>query len=317
MLSQSKLLHREPHFLRRSSPFARAFHAHRGTFATSAVDTSDTPGSTARPIDEQTLRSSFMREFVARGYFHQCTDVKAVDDLLAQGPAAAYIGFDATAPSFHVGSLLQIMILRMLQRHGHQPIVLIGGGTTRVGDPSGKDKSRQLLSNEAIQANIDSLSKVFHKYIDFSPSLVNRGLMVNNADWLQNLNYIDFLRDYGRYFSVNRMLTFDSVKARLSREDPLSFLEFNYMILQAYDFMELKQRHNVSLQIGGSDQWGNIVCGIELARKARQAALHGLTAPLVTTASGSKMGKTESGAVWLNRYECPCVLKYMHNRDIK
>jgi tyrosyl-tRNA synthetase len=242
-----------------------------------------------------------MREFVSRGFFNQCTDLRAVDDLLARGSVAAYIGFDATAPSFHVGSLLQIMILRMLQRHGHQPIVLIGGGTTRVGDPSGKDKSRQLLSDEAIQANIDSLSQVFRKFIDFGPSISNKGLMVNNVDWLKNINYIDFLRDYGRYFSVNRMLSFDSVKTRLGREDPLSFLEFNYMILQAYDFMELKQRHNVSLQIGGSDQWGNIVCGIELARKARQDVLHGLTAPLVTTAGGAKMGKTESGAVWLNR----------------
>ena len=211
----------------------------------------------------------------------------------------AYIGFDCTAPSLHAGSLVSIMLLRLLQKSGHKPIVLMGGGTTRVGDPTGKDEARKMLSDAEIATNMAGIRRVFERFLTFGDGPTD-ATMVNNADWLDGLKYIDFLRDYGRHFSVNRMLTFDSVKTRLEREQPLSFLEFNYMILQAYDFVELARRKNCILQMGGSDQWGNIVAGVELGRRMESAALYGLTTPLLTTSSGAKMGKTASGAVWLN-----------------
>ena len=243
------------------------------------------------------LRSDFLRTLVERGFLHQCTDLEALDAAAASGRIAGYIGFDATADSLHVGSLVQIMMLRHMQRTGHRPIVLMGGGTTKVGDPSGKDKSRQLLSNEQIAGNIAGIRRVFERFLDFGD---DAALMTDNSDWLDALLYIPFLRDYGRHFSVNRMLGFESVKQRLDREQPLSFLEFNYMVLQAYDFVELGRRHGCSLQMGGSDQWGNIVCGVELGRRVAGLELFGLTSPLLTTASGAKMGKTADGAVWLN-----------------
>ena len=245
-------------------------------------------------------RSDFIRAVVERGYMHQCTDVNGLDALLAGGkPVVAYIGFDCTAPSLHAGSLVSIMLLRLLQKSGHKPIVLMGGGTTRVGDPTGKDEARKMLSDAEIATNMAGIRRVFERFLTFGDGPTD-ATMVNNADWLDGLKYIDFLRDYGRHFSVNRMLTFDSVKTRLEREQPLSFLEFNYMILQAYDFVELARRKNCILQMGGSDQWGNIVAGVELGRRMESAALYGLTTPLLTTSSGAKMGKTASGAVWLN-----------------
>ena len=246
-----------------------------------------------------TLRSDFITAVTERGFLHQCTDLEALDSLAAGGPISAYIGFDATANSLHAGSLVPIMLLRLLQRSGHRPIVLMGGGTTKVGDPSGKDDQRQLLSEAQIQANIDGIKGIFEKFITFGDGPTD-AIMVNNADWLDQLEYIPFLRDYGRHFSVNRMLGFDSVKLRLDRQQPLSFLEFNYMVLQAYDFVELGRRHNCVLQMGGSDQWGNIINGVELGRRSADLELFGLTSPLLTTASGAKMGKTASGAVWLN-----------------
>ncbi|MDR3519080.1 MAG: tyrosine--tRNA ligase [Azospirillaceae bacterium] len=246
------------------------------------------------------LRSEFLRVIEARGFLHQCTDREGLDEKLAAGqPVAAYIGFDATADSLHVGSLLPIMMLRWLQKCGHKPIVLMGGGTTRVGDPSGKDESRQLLDDERIAANIAGIRRIFDAFLTFGDGPTD-AVIVNNADWLDNLAYIPFLRDVGRHFTINRMLTFDSVKLRLEREQPLTFLEFNYMILQGYDFLELSRRHGCVLQMGGSDQWGNIVNGVELARRVNQTALFGLTTPLLTTAAGAKMGKTANGAVWLN-----------------
>ena len=243
------------------------------------------------------LRSEFLRTLVERGFLHQCTDLEALDAAAASGRVTGYIGFDATADSLHVGSLIQIMMLRHMQRTGHRPIVLMGGGTTRVGDPSGKDKSRQLLSSERIAANIEGIRRVFERFLDFGG---DSALMADNSHWLDSLHYIAFLREYGRHFSVNRMLGFESVKQRLDREQPLSFLEFNYMVLQAYDFLELGRRHGCRVQMGGSDQWGNIVCGVELGRRASGLELYGLTSPLLTTASGAKMGKTAAGAVWLN-----------------
>ena len=243
------------------------------------------------------LRSEFLRTLVERGFLHQCTDLEALDAAAASGRVTGYIGFDATADSLHVGSLIQIMMLRHMQRTGHRPVVLMGGGTTKVGDPSGKDKSRQLLSNAHIAANIAGIRRVFERFLDFG---ADAALMADNSDWLDALHYIPFLREYGRHFSVNRMLGFESVKQRLDREQPLSFLEFNYMVLQAYDFLELGRRHGCRLQMGGSDQWGNIVCGVELGRRASGLALYGLTSPLLATASGAKMGKTADGAVWLN-----------------
>jgi tyrosyl-tRNA synthetase len=246
-----------------------------------------------------TLRSEFLRTVTERGFFHQCTDLEGLDSRMAAGPVVAYIGFDCTADSLHVGSLLPIMLLRHLQKSGHKPIVLMGGGTTKVGDPSGKDAARMLLSDENIASNMAGIKSVFGKFLTFGDGPTD-AVMVNNADWLESLNYIAFLRDFGRHFSVNRMLSFDSVKLRLEREQPLSFLEFNYMILQAYDFLELSRRHGCALQMGGSDQWGNIVNGVELGRRVDSRDLFGLTAPLMTTASGAKMGKTAQGAVWIN-----------------
>ena len=253
------------------------------------------PASLAAP--PASIRSEFLRTLVERGYLHQCTDLGALDATAASGRITGYIGFDATADSLHVGSLIPIMLLRHMQRTGHRPIVLMGGGTTKVGDPSGKDKSRQLLSDEHIAANIAGIRRVFERFLDFEG---DAALMVDNSEWLDALHYIPFLREYGRHFSVNRMLGFESVKQRLDREQPLSFLEFNYMILQAYDFLELGRRYGCHLQMGGSDQWGNIVCGVELGRRAAGLELYGLTSPLLTTASGAKMGKTADGAVWLN-----------------
>jgi tyrosyl-tRNA synthetase len=243
--------------------------------------------------------SEFLRTIQDRGYLHQATDLEALDTHVCDGGMAGYIGFDATATSLHAGSLVQIMLLRWMQKCGLKPIVLMGGGTSKVGDPSGKDEQRRLLTAEDIAANIEGIKGVFEKFLTFGDGPTD-AVMVNNADWLDKLQYIDFLRDYGRHFSVNRMLTFDSVKLRLDREQPLSFLEFNYMILQAYDFLELSRRHNCRLQLGGSDQWGNIVAGVELGRRVDGIQLFGLTSPLLTTASGAKMGKTASGAIWLN-----------------
>jgi tyrosyl-tRNA synthetase len=242
--------------------------------------------------------SSFLKEFIARGFFYQCTDLETLDQQFATKSVVAYLGFDCTAPSLHVGNLLQIMILRLLQKHGHKPLVLIGGGTTRVGDPSGKDESRKMLSDDDIATNVKGLQETLSHYIRFGNG-TDDATLVNNADWLLSLGYVDFLRDYGRHFSVNRMLTMDSVRLRLEREQNLTFLEFNYMLLQAYDFSWLQQQHGCSLQIGGSDQWGNIVSGVELNRRLGRDATYGLTTPLITTASGAKMGKSVSGAVWL------------------
>ncbi len=245
------------------------------------------------------FKSEFVRTLVERGFMHQCTDLDALDELAARQRITAYIGYDCTAPSLHVGSLVQIMMQRHLQKTGHRPIVLMGGGTTKVGDPSGKDASRQLLSDADIDANMAGIREVFSRFVDFGDG-PGDAVMVNNDDWLNELAYIPFLRDMGRHFSINRMLSFDSVKLRLEREQPLSFLEFNYMILQAYDFLELSRRHDCVLQMGGSDQWGNIVNGVELGRRVDGTALFGFTTPLITLASGAKMGKTAQGAVWLN-----------------
>ena len=245
------------------------------------------------------FRSDFLRTLQERGFIHQCTDPQGLDALAAEGSLPGYIGFDATADSLHVGSLVQIMMLRWMQKTGLKPIVLMGGGTTKIGDPSGKDEARQLLSDEKIATNIAGIRRVFSQFLTFGEGPTD-ALMVNNADWLDALAYIPFLRDVGRHFTINRMLAFDSVRLRLEREQPLTFLEFNYMILQAYDFLELSRRLGCRLQMGGSDQWGNIVNGVELTRRIDGRELFGLTTPLITLASGAKMGKTASGAVWLN-----------------
>jgi len=255
-----------------------------------------------------TPSSDFLRETQARGLIHQCTDLAELDALMQRQVVPAYVGFDCTADSLHVGHLLSIMSLRRLQQAGHRPIVLMGGGTTKIGDPSGKDEARQLLTVEQIQANLASIKDIFASYLTFGDGPTD-AVMVNNADWLDRLQYIDFLRDFGRHFSVNRMLSFDSVKLRLDREQPLSFLEFNYMILQAYDFLELGRRYDCRLQMGGSDQWGNIVNGVELGRRVDQRHLFGLTTPLIMTSSGQKMGKTAGGAVWLKEARLP-VFEY-------
>ncbi|MEE9544890.1 MAG: tyrosine--tRNA ligase [Rhodospirillales bacterium] len=247
-----------------------------------------------------TYRSDFIRIVAERGFLHQCTDMETLDALASKSSITAYIGFDCTAPSLHAGSLVSIMLLRWLQKTGHRPIVLMGGGTTKVGDPSGKDETRKLLDDDGIAANMAGIKDIFKTFLDFGNGPTD-ALMANNADWLDGLQYIPFLRDYGRHFSINRMLGFDSVKLRLDREQPLTFLEFNYMILQAYDFLELARRYDCVLQMGGSDQWGNIVGGVELARRLDGRALYGLTTPLLETASGAKMGKTAAGAVWLNK----------------
>jgi tyrosyl-tRNA synthetase len=245
------------------------------------------------------LKSEFLRTLTERGYIHQQTDAAGLDRRALSDPVTAYIGFDATADSLHVGSLLQIMLLRRLQQTGHRPIVLMGGGTTKVGDPSGRDETRQLLTDEQINANIAGIREIFGHFLRFDDSPTG-AVMANNDDWLSGLQYIPFLRDIGRHFSINRMLTMDSVKLRLEREQPLTFLEFNYMILQGYDFVELNKRYGCTLQMGGSDQWGNILQGVELGRRVREKELFGLTSPLITTSSGAKMGKTASGAVWLS-----------------
>jgi tyrosyl-tRNA synthetase len=246
-----------------------------------------------------TYQSDFLNVLAARGFIHQVSEPDALDVLAREKAITTYIGFDCTAPSLHIGSLLPIMLLYWLQQTGHRPIALMGGGTTRVGDPSGKDESRRLLTDETINENLKGIRAIFDKFLKFENTGGN-AVMANNADWLNTLNYIDFLRDVGRHFSINRMLSFDSVKLRLDRQQELSFLEFNYMILQAYDFVELYRRYGCVLQMGGSDQWGNIVSGIDLGRRLENAQLFALTAPLITTSSGAKMGKTAAGAVWLN-----------------
>jgi tyrosyl-tRNA synthetase len=245
------------------------------------------------------FRSSLLRLLDERGYIHQQTDAQGLDALASREIVTGYIGFDATAPSLHVGSLVQIMMLRRMQQAGHKPVVLMGGGTTKVGDPTGKDESRKLLTDAEIDSNIAGIRKVFERFLTFGDG-PSDAVMVNNDDWLSKLEYIPFLRDTGRHFTINRMLTFDSVRIRLEREQPLTFLEFNYMILQAYDFLELSRRAGCRLQLGGSDQWGNIVNGIELARRIDGTEVFGVTTPLITNADGSKMGKTAQGAVWLN-----------------
>ena len=255
-----------------------------------------------------TYSSDFIKEIIARGFIHQATDINNLDKLLdSSHNIPAYIGFDCTASSLHVGSLIQIMLLKWFQKSGHKPIVLLGGGTSLVGDPSGKDESRKLINEDIIKSNSIGIKDVFNRFLNFDQG-DNKALMVDNAEWLKNLNYIEFLRDYGKHFSINRMLTFDSVKLRLDREQTLSFLEFNYMILQAYDFYELNKRYGCKIQMGGSDQWGNIINGIELHRRVNSLnsknPLFGLTSPLITTSSGSKMGKTANGAIWLNSNLC-------------
>jgi tyrosyl-tRNA synthetase len=246
-----------------------------------------------------TYKSSFLKDMESRGAIHQITDPEALDAALMKGCVTAYAGYDCTGPSLHVGHLISIMMLRRLQQAGHKPIVLIGGGTTKVGDPSGKDETRKILTQKEINSNKASIKRVFARFLKFGDGQTD-ALMVDNDDWLRRLGYIHFLREYGRHFSVNRMLSFDSVKMRLEREQPLSFIEFNYMLLQAYDFLELSRRHNCTLQMGGSDQWGNIVNGVELARRVDGKEIFGLTTPLLTTSTGAKMGKTAKGAVWIN-----------------
>lgn len=244
-------------------------------------------------------KSEFLQEMLSRGFLQDCTDMQGLDEKLFEGCMPAYIGFDATADSLHIGSLIQIMMLRWLQKTGHKPIPLMGGGTTKIGDPSGKDESRQLITTEIINENINGIQKVFEKYLSFGDNS-NDAKIINNAEWLDKLNYIEFLRDIGKHFTINRMISMESVKLRLDREQPLTFLEFNYMLLQAYDFMELNNRYDVSLQMGGSDQWGNIVNGIDLTRRLNKKSVFGLTTPLLTKADGSKMGKSANGAIWLN-----------------
>ena len=244
--------------------------------------------------------NKFLKEFKDRGYFYQCTNENELSKLLDKEKIKGYIGFDCTAESLHVGSLLQIMCLRLMQKHGHRPIVLIGGGTTRIGDPSGKDKTRKILTEEEIEKNIKNIEKILKNYLDNNDPKT-KPIFVNNYSWLKGLNYISFLRDIGKHFTINKMLTFESVKTRLDREQSLSYMEFNYMILQAYDFLELNKKENCALQIGGSDQWGNIVNGTELIKRHSNKQAYGLTTPLITLASGSKMGKTETGAIWLDK----------------
>ena len=246
------------------------------------------------------MQETFLKEFQKRGYFHQCTDQSGLSEMMSKNKIKAYIGFDCTAPSLHVGSLMQIMCLRLLQKYGHQPIVLLGGGTTLIGDPSGKEETRKILDKKEINKNIKSIENVFKIFLK-SKNSKTKPIFVNNYSWLSKLNYINFLREIGKHFTVNKMLTFDSVKLRLEREQSLSYMEFNYMMLQAYDFYELSKRYNCVLQIGGSDQWGNIVNGTDLIKKKIKKQNYGLTTPLVTLSSGAKMGKTEKGAIWLNK----------------
>ena len=244
--------------------------------------------------------NKFLKEFKDRGFFYQCTNEDQLSKLLDRKKINGYIGFDCTAESLHVGSLLQIMCLRLLQKHGHRPIVLLGGGTTRIGDPSGKDKTRTILSEKEIEKNIKNIEKILKNFLDIK-NIKTKPIFVNNYSWLKGLNYISFLRDIGKHFTINKMLSFDSVKTRLEREQSLSYMEFNYMILQAYDFLELSKKENCVLQMGGSDQWGNIVNGVDLIKRHSNKQTYGLTTPLITLASGAKMGKTESGAVWLDK----------------
>jgi len=259
-------------------------------------------------------KSELIEVLTSRGFLHQCTDLEGLDAKAAAGPISGYIGFDATADSLHVGHLVQIMTLRWMQKTGHRPVALMGGGTTKVGDPSGRDETRKLLDDAAIAANIASIRVAFDRFLTFGP---DGALLLNNADWLDGLQYIPFLRDIGRHFTINRMLTMDSVKLRLEREQPLTFLEFNYMILQGYDFVELYRRHGVTLQLGGSDQWGNIIQGVDLGRRIAEAELFGFTCPLITTASGAKMGKTAAGAVWLKaeRFSPYDYFQFWRNTD--
>ena len=265
------------------------------------------------------MKSGFLKEMKSRGYLNQCTDLDGLDSICSNKKITAYIGFDSTAESLHVGSLLQIMILRLLQKHGHQPIILLGGGTTLVGDPSGKDSTRKILKQKEIKKNIAGIKKNFDKLMNKKK---NKPIFVNNLDWLSKLRYIDFLRDIGSHFTINKMLTFDSVKIRLDRQQSLSYMEFNYMILQAYDFYQLNLKKNCILQLGGSDQWGNIVNGVELIRRISKKESFGLTSPLITLASGVKMGKTEKGAVWLNEklfsaYDYWQFWRNTDDRDVK
>ena len=267
------------------------------------------------------MKNAFLLEMKTRGYLNQCTDLDKLDDICNKQSITAYIGFDCTASSLHVGSLLQIMVLKLMQKHGHRPIVLLGGGTTLIGDPSGKDSTRKILNNKEISKNIKNIKKVFSKILDTS-NKKTKPIFVDNYDWLAKLNYIEFLRDVGTHFTINKMLTFDSVKLRLEREQSLSYMEFNYMILQAYDFYELFKNKNCTLQIGGSDQWGNIVSGVELVRRILKKEAYGLTTPLITLASGAKMGKTEKGAIWLNEelfspYDYWQFWRNTDDRDIK
>ena len=265
--------------------------------------------------------NKFLKEFKERGYFYQCTDENDLSELLDKKKIKAYIGFDCTAESLHVGSLLQIMCLRLLQNHGHQPIVLLGDGTTRIGDPSGKDKTRKILTEKEIKRNSKNIEKILKKFLNSKDKKV-RPIFLNNFSWLKNLNYISFLRDIGKHFTINKMLTFDSVKTRLDREQSLSYMEFNYMILQAYDFLELNLKKNCVLQIGGSDQWGNIVNGVDLIKRYSNKQTYGLTTPLITLASGAKMGKTENGAIWLDKkflsaYDYWQFWRNTDDRDVK
>ena len=246
------------------------------------------------------MQKTFLSEFKERGYFNQCTDLTELENLMSKNKIKAYIGFDCTAPSLHVGSLMQIMCLRLLQKYGHQPIVLFGGGTTLIGDPSGKEETRKILNKKEIDKNIKSIENVFKIFLN-TKNAKTKPIFLNNYSWLKKLNYINFLREVGKYFTINKMLTFDSVKLRLEREQSLSYMEFNYMMLQAYDFYELNKKHKCVLQIGGSDQWGNIVNGTELIRRKEKKQTFGLTTPLITVSSGAKMGKTEKGAIWLNK----------------
>ena len=251
-----------------------------------------------------TYSSDFLRRLEARGFIHQVTDAAALDGAASKGAITAYVGFDCTAPSLHIGNLVSIMMLRHLQQAGHRPIVVMGGGTTKIGDPSGKDEARQLLGDDQIRANMASIKRIFERFLTFGDGPTD-AVMVNNDDWLSPLQLVSFLRDYGRHFSINRMLSFDSVKLRLEREQPLSFLEFNYMIFQAYDYLELNRRFGCTLQMGGSDQWGNIVNGTDLIRRVDAKEAYGLTTPLITRADGAKMGKTAKGAVWLHQDQLP------------
>ena len=267
------------------------------------------------------MKNTFLKEMVERGYLHQCTDLNKLTEISSKKSISGYIGFDCTASSLHVGSLLQIMILKLMQKHGHRPIVLLGGGTTLIGDPSGKDSTRKILKKNEIKNNIKSIKKVFKKILDTS-NKKTAPIFVDNAGWLTKLNYIQFLRDIGSHFTINKMLTFDSVKLRLEREQSLSYMEFNYMILQAYDFYQLFKNKNCILQIGGSDQWGNIVNGTDLIRRILKRDAFGLTSPLITMASGAKMGKTEKGAIWLNKdkldpYDYWQFWRNTDDRDVK